>query len=190
MHSNATSSLTRATSRATLFALGAVAAFAIAACGSPAATNPPGGGTNPPPAATNAGENPTGGAPAAGEPCSYLTATEIGELIDAVPVEIAERPGRGDCDYWLTAAKDAKVNIGVLETPEALSDFDNTKNLGDPQPVAIGDDAYSIYNESVGTLVLVKEDQTVITVQVMTSDDPMIQLIDATMLAQAVFDKL
>jgi hypothetical protein len=178
--------------RAVLLALCAAAALALAACGSPAISSPPGGGTNPPPAATTSGGEPTDApvAPVAGEPCSYLTAQELGQIIETTPVEVAERAGRGDCDYWLNAAKDQKVNIGVFDTPEALSDFDTTKTLGEPQPVAIGDDAYSIHNESIGTLVLVKEDQTVIVVQVLTTDDPVIQLIDATMIAQAVFDKL
>jgi hypothetical protein len=119
-----------------------------------------------------------------------MTAEALAEIIEATPVEVAERVGRGDCDYFLTPAKDAKVNIGVFTTPESLSDFDNTKNFGDPQPVAIGDEAYSVYNESIGTLVMVKEDLTVIAVQVFTSAAPAIQLIDATAIAQAVFDRL
>ena len=86
-------------------------AITFAGCSSPAATAGPGGATNPPPVATDAGQ--ATGPLLAGEACSYLTAAEVGAIVGTVPVLVEERAGRGDCDYFLNAAGDAKVNIGL-----------------------------------------------------------------------------
>lgn len=127
---------------------------------------------------------------AAGEPCSFLTAEEVGAIVGTTPVEVAERVGRGDCDYWLTAAKDAHVNIGVFTGPDSASLFEITKGIGDPQPVDnLGDDAYSIFNESIGTVVVVKQGDATIIVQVFTADVAD-QLAQATELAEAVLANL
>ena len=93
------------------------------------------------------------GTRAAGEPCSFLTKEEVGAIVGTTPVEVAERVGRGDCDYWLTAAKDAKISIGVFSGPDDTTLFEGTKGIGDPQPVLnVGDDAYSISTGDLGTL--------------------------------------
>jgi hypothetical protein len=127
---------------------------------------------------------------AAGEPCSFLTAEEVGAIVGTTPVEVAERVGRGDCDYWLNTAKDAHVNIGVFTGPDNASLFESTKGIGDPQPVDnLGDDAYSIFNESIGTVVVVKQGDATVVVQVAT-DDVASQLSQATELAQAVLANL
>ena len=67
---------------------------------------------------------------AAGEPCSFLTAEEVGAIVGTTPVEVAERVGRGDCDYWLNAAKDAKVEIGVFTGPDNATLFESPRALG------------------------------------------------------------
>ena len=122
----------------------------------------------------------------AGEPCSFLTAEEVGAIVGTTPVEVAERVGRGDCDYWLTAAKDAKISIGVFSGPDDTTLFEGTKGIGDPQPVLnVGDDAYSISTEDLGTLVVVKQGDATIIVQVLTADTAD-QLRQATALAEAV----
>lgn len=122
----------------------------------------------------------------AGEPCSFLTAEEVGAIVGTTPVEVAERVGRGDCDYWLTAAKDAKVSIGVFSGPDDTTLFEGTKGIGDPQPVLnVGDDAYSIFNEDLGTLVVAKLGAATIIVQVLTADTAD-QLRQATELAEAI----
>ena len=136
------------------------------------------------PAATVTGAATSG--PAAGEPCSFLTAEAVGAIVGTVPLEVAERIGRGDCDYFLTAAKQSKVNIGVFTGVDAAALFDVTKGLGDPQPVSLGDEAYSIYNEGLGTLVLVRKGDSVASVQVLTPTDAADQLAKATALAQAL----
>lgn len=129
-------------------------------------------------------------AAAAGEPCSFLTAEEVGAIVGTTPVEVAERVGRGDCDYWLTAAKDAHVNIGVFTGPDNATLFEQTKGIGDPQPVeGVGDDAYSIFNESIGTLVVAKQGDATIIVQVLTADTAD-QLRQATELTEAVIANL
>lgn len=129
-------------------------------------------------------------APVAGEPCSFLSAGEVGAIVGTTPVEVAERVGRGDCDYWLNAAKDAHVNIGVFTGPDNASLFEITKGIGDPQPVDnLGEDAYSIFNESIGTVVVVKQGEATIIVQVATADVAS-QLSQATELAAAVLANL
>jgi hypothetical protein len=122
----------------------------------------------------------------AGEPCSFLTAEEVGAIVGTTPVEVAERVGRGDCDYFLTAAKDAKVEIGVFTGPDNATLFESTKGIGDPQPVVdVGDDAYSISTQDIGTLVVAKQGDATIVVQVLTADAAS-QLSQATELAKAV----
>jgi hypothetical protein len=156
--------------------------LAVAACSSPSAATQGPAGTNAAP--TPGGEQTS--APVAGEPCSFLTGAALGAIVGTAPVEVAERIGRGDCDYWLTAAKDSKVNIGVTTGPEAQSAFDSVKGIGEPQPVSLGDEAYSIFNQSIGTLVVVRKGASTAIIQVLTSADPAVQLLQATALAQAV----
>ena len=157
----------------------------VAACSSPAGSSGPVNTTGVTATATAVTTLPTGGA-AAGAPCSFLTAAQVGTIVGTTPIEVAERPGRGDCDYWLTAAKDAKVNIGVFQGADALALFESTKGIGTPQPVALGDEAYSIYNASIGTLVVVKQGDRVITAQVFAGTDAAEQLRQATAIATAV----
>jgi hypothetical protein len=127
---------------------------------------------------------------AAGEPCSFLTAQEVGAIVGTTPVEVAERVGRGDCDYFLTAAQDAWVQIGVFTGPDNATLFESTKGIGEPQPVeGVGDDAYSIFNESIGTLVVARQGDATIIVQVLTPDTAD-QLSQATELAKAVIANL
>jgi hypothetical protein len=169
-------------SRALLPAL--IAMLAIAAC-SPAATPPGTSGATPKPLPTSQDAPPTNVA-APGEPCSFLTAEQVGVIVGTTPVAVEERVGRGDCDYWLTAAKDAKVNIGVTTGPDAAGLFESTKGLGTPQPITLGDEAFSIFNESIGTLVVVRKGESVAVVQVFGGTDSAKQLTDATALAEAV----
>jgi hypothetical protein len=144
-------------------------------------------------AASLAASAPAASAPAAstpavlaGEPCSFLTAEEVGAIVGTTPIEVAERVGRGDCDYFLTAAKDAKVEIGVFTGPDNATLFEGTKGIGDPQPVVdVGDEAYSISTGDLGTLVVAKQGDATIIVQVLTADTAD-QLRQATELAQAV----
>ena len=147
----------------------------------------PGAGT-PVPGATSG--NPLGSGPLAGEPCSFLTAAQVGAVIGTTPVEVQERPNRGDCDYWLTAAKDTKVNVGVTTGPDAAPLFENTKGLGQTAPVSLGDEAYSMSLAELGTLVMVRKGDSVVAVQVLTKDDAAKQLVQATALAQAVLAAL
>jgi hypothetical protein len=149
------------TSAATLVAL-----LVLGACSS----GPSSGGTpaasvsaSAPPAAAS---TPAASAAAAGEPCSYLSAQEVGAIVGTTPVEVAERVGRGDCDYWLTAARDSKVNIGVFTGSEAASYFESYKLFGTPEPVNVGDEAYSIFNESIGTVVVARKGDAIVVAQV------------------------
>ena len=128
-------------------------------------------------------------AEAAGEPCSYLTAAEVGAIVGTTPVEVAERIGRGDCDYWLSAAKDSKVNIAVFEGADATSYFDSTKGIGTPESVDVGDDAYAIFNASIGTVVVARSGDNVVSVQVFTADTGD-QLAQATAIVEAVLGGL
>lgn len=162
----------------------AMAALLLLAACSTAPSSPSSEGSQAPslPASAPAASTP----PAAGEPCSFLTAEEVGAIVGTTPVEVAERVGRGDCDYWLTAAKDSKVSIGVFSGPDDTTLFEGTKGIGDPQPVPnVGDDAYSIFNEDLGTLVVAKLGEATIIVQVLTADTAD-QLSQATELAEAV----
>jgi hypothetical protein len=164
----------------------------LAACSS----SPSGGGTPAAsPGAANSGPAASGPAAApvpaaseaaAGEPCSYLTAEAVGAIVGTTPVEVAERISRGDCDYWLNAAKDSKVNVGVFTGAEATSYFEQTKNIGTPEDVNLGDEAYSIVNESLGTIVVARKDDAVVVVQVLAGAAAD-QLSQATALVEAVF---
>jgi hypothetical protein len=146
-----------------------------------------------PPAASSSAPA-TGAAPAsaaaAGEPCSYLTAQDVGAILGATPVEVAERVGRGDCDYWLTLTRDGKVNIGVFTGNEAATYFESTKRIGTPEPLNLGDEAYSIFNESIGTVVVARKGDAVVAAQVYVGDVPADQLRQATALVQAVLARL
>ncbi len=168
--------------RAAAATLGAL--LVIAACSSPQGTQNATATGTPAPAATS-GSAPTSGA-APGEPCSFLTAEQVGAIMGTTPVEVAERVGRGDCDYLLNAAGDAKVNIGVFTGAEAVSSFDSIKALGTPQTVALGDEAFSIYNEGFGTIVAVREGESTAVAQVFAGADQAEQLRQATALAQAI----
>jgi hypothetical protein len=169
-----------------------LAAIAFAGCSSPAATSAPGGtgaGTNPPPAATQAGQ--ATGPVLAGEPCSYLSAEEVGAIVGTVPVLVEERAGRGDCDYFLNAAKDAKVNIGLFEWADGgESTFEGAKSFGDPVSIDIGDEAFGVYNEGTGTLVMVRAGDSLISVQAFNTGELAAQLQHATKLAEAVYNKI
>jgi hypothetical protein len=166
-----------------------IATIAVAACSTPATTGGPGAATNPPPAATPAGQ--ATGPVLAGEACSYFTAEEVGAIVGTVPVLVEERAGRGDCDYFLTAAKDAKVNVGFFEwAAEGESTFESTKSFGEPVEIDLGDEAYSVFNESIGTLVLVHAGDSLIVVQAFNTGDQAAQLQHATKLAEAFYNKI
>lgn len=182
------------TLRRAMLGVGALLALAliVAGCGSqpPAATTNP-GATSQPPAATAAGGQPTT-APVAGEPCSFLTSEQVAAAVGTAPIEIKERAGRGDCDYWLDAAKTQKVNVGVTLGPDGQALFDSTKALGEPVAVpGLGDEAYSIsLGTDLGTLVMVKQGDAVAAVQVLTTAEPAEQAILAIALARAVIANL
>lgn len=165
--------------------------FLLGACSS----SPSGGGA-PAASASTAATTPAGSVPAAsapaaseaalgGEPCSFLTAEQVGAIVGTTPVEVAERIGRGDCDYWLTAAKDSKVNVGVFTGAEATSYFEQTKGIGTPEIVNVGDEAYSIFNESIGTIVVARKGDAVVAVQVFAGAATD-QLRQATELVEAI----
>lgn len=165
-----------------------LAAIAVAACSSPAATGGP-GATNQPPAATPGGPATT--PVLAGEACSYFTAEEVGAIVGTVPVKVEERAGRGDCDYFLNAAEDAKVNIGFVEWSNGgESTFESTKGFGDPVSIDLADEAYSVYNESIGTLVLAHAGDSLIVVQAFNTGDQAAQLDHAKKLAEAFYNKI
>ena len=174
------------TPRAIALALTLGGALAVAACSSPTATTNGPAGTDGPAATAPADPGGATEQPAAGDACSYLSADAVGAIVGAIPVEVAERPGRGDCDYFLTAARDEKVNIGVTTGPDAAGIFENTKALGEPQSVPVGDEAYAIVNESIGTVVVARKGASVIVIQVAAGTDAGLQLTQATALAEAV----
>jgi len=174
---------TSAAALATLLLLGACSSSPSGA-GTPAAQ----GSTA---ASTPAASAPAASAPAAseaalgGEPCSFLTAEQVGAIVGTTPVEVTDRIGRGDCDYWLTAAKDSKVNVGVFTGADATSYFEQTKGIGTPEVVSVGDEAYSIFNESIGTVVVARKGDAVVAVQVFAGAAPD-QLRQATALVEAI----
>lgn len=137
-------------------------------------------------ASAPAASAPDASAPAAGEPCSYLSAQEVGAIVGTTPVDVAERSGRGDCDYWLTMTRASKVNIGVFTGSEGASYFETTKNIGTPEPVNVGDEAYSIFNESIGTVVVARQGDAVVAAQVFADIAIADQLSQATELVEAV----
>jgi len=164
------------------------------ACSStPSSGGPAGSSGSKPGASVPAAASPPAASPQAqasdvnvGQPCSYLTAPEVEAIIGALPVEVEERLGRGDCDYWLDAAKDAKVNIGVFEGAEAATYFETTKQIGSPELVNVGDEAYSVSNEGFGTVVVARQGTTVVAVQVAAGALGPEQLRQATALVDAV----
>ena len=184
------SRITPSIDRPTMVALVAAAAFAIAACGSSTPTNPPAGATNQPPAATTPGGEPTI-APVAGEPCSFLTSEEAGVILGTVPTSIEERAGRGDCDYWLDAAKTTKANIGVFTGAEAATLFEGNKALGESLPVGnLGEDAYMLVLDGLGTIVMAKQGDAVVAVQLLSTLDSAEEAIRVINLARAVVEGL
>jgi len=56
--------------------------------------------------------------------------------------------------------------------------------------VDIGDEAYSVFNESIGTLVLVHAGDSLIVVQAFNTGDRAAQLQHATKLAEAFYNKV
>ena len=168
-----------------------LAAFALAGCSSPTATGGP-GGTNAPlgtPSGTAAGQ--ATGPVLAGEACSYFTAEEVGAIVGKVPVSVQERAGRSDCDYFLTADEAAKVNIGFFEWgADGETTFEAAKGFGEPATIDLGDEAYSVFNESLGTLVLVHAGDSLIVVQAFNTGDQAAQLEHATKLAEAFYNKI
>jgi hypothetical protein len=162
--------------------------MAIGACSSPSSTPNAGNPTNGPDA-TTAGQ--ATGPVLAGEACSYFTAEEVGAIVGKVPVSVEERAGRGDCDYFLTADKSAKVNVVFAEWADGgESTFESTKGFGDPAAIDLGDEAYSVFNESLGTLVLVHAGDSLIVVQAFNTGDQAAQLQHATKLAEAFYNKI
>ena len=167
-------------------------ALLLAACSTPSTSTQAPGTTSPtsaPPAATAAG-NPTTGA-AAGEPCSFLTSAQVTEIVGTAPVEIAERAGRGDCDYWLDAAKTAKVNVGVTTGADGAALFESTKALGETLPVPnLGEDAYMLVLDGLGTIVVAKQGDSVVSVQLLNTMDSAEQAIRVINVARAVVQGL
>ena len=166
-----------------------LAAIAVAGCSSPGATS----GPNPPstnaPAATAAGQ--ATGPVLAGEACSYFTAEEVGAIVGKVPVKVEERSGRGDCDYFLAADQSAKINIAFTDWAlDGETTFEAAKGFGEPVAIELGDEAYSVFNESIGTLVLVHAGDSLIVVQAFNSGDQATQLQHATKLAEAFYSKI
>lgn len=138
-------------------------------------------------ASAPAASAPAASAPAAaGEPCSYLSAQEVGAIVGTTPVEVAERSGRGDCDYWLTVTRASKVNIGVFTGSEGASYFESTKEIGTPEPVDVGDEAYSIFDASIGTVVVARQGDAVVAAQVFADIATAEQLRQATAVVEAV----
>lgn len=167
-----------------------VLALLLGACSSPSAPTSGPGATTLPPAATAAGGQPTSGA-AAGEPCSFLTAEQVAAVVGTTPVEVAERAGRGDCDYWLDAAKTTKVNVGVTPGAAGLALFESTKALGETLPTpTIGDESYMLQLQGLGTLVMVRQGDAVAAIQVLTAREPAEESIMALALARAVVEGL
>lgn len=170
-------------------ALTTLTVLALAACSTPAATGGPNPGPTNQPAPTTAGQATT--PVLAGEPCSYFTAEEIGAIVGTVPVSVEERAGRGDCDYFLNAAEDAKVNVGFFEWVDGgETAFEGAKAFGEPVSIDLGDDAFSVYNESVGTLVMVRAGDSLIAVQAFNTGDQAAQLDHATKIAEAFYNKI
>ena len=166
-----------------------LAAIAVAGCSSPAATGGPNPANTTAPVTTAAGE--ATGPVLAGEACSYFTAEEVGAIVGTVPVKVEERSGRGDCDYFLNADESAKINIAFAEWANGgESTFESTKGFGEPTVIDLGDEAYSVYNESLGTLVLVHAGDSLIVVQAFNSGDQAAQLQQATKLAEAFYNKI
>ena len=165
-------------------------AIAFAGCSSPAATGGPGAGTNPPPAGTQAAE--ATGPMLAGEACSYLSAEEVGAIVGTVPVLVEERAGRGDCDYFLNAAEDAKVNIGLFEwAAERRIDLRERQGLrrardrstSETRPSGSTTRARARWSWSGPAISL-------ISVQAFNTGDLAAQLEQATRLAEAVYNKI
>jgi hypothetical protein len=165
-------------------------ALLLGACSSPPSATSAPGSTTLPPAATAAAGEPTG-APVAGEPCSFLTAEQVTAIVGTAPVEIKERAGRGDCDYWLDAAKTAKINVGVTTGADGAALFESTKALGEFLPVPnLGDDAYMLVLDELGTIVVVKQGDSVVSVQLLNAMDSAEQAIRVINLARAVVEGL
>jgi hypothetical protein len=163
-----------------------ITTIAIAACSSPVATGGPGATNRPGTPAAQAT-----GPVLAGEACSYFTAAEIGAIVGTTPVTVEERAGRGDCDYFLAADESSKINVGFFELADGgEATFESTKSFGDPVTIDLGDEAYSVYNESIGTIVLAKAGDSLIVVQAFNTGDQAAQLDHATKIAEALYNKI
>ena len=126
-----------------------------------------------------------------GETSGILPLPPRPAIVGTVPVKVEERAGRGDCDYFLTAAEDAKINVGFYEwAADGQTNFESTKVLGTPVTIDLGDEAFAVYNESVGTIVAVHAGDSLITVQAFNTGDQAAQLDHATKLAEAFYNKI
>jgi hypothetical protein len=77
----------------------------------------------------------------------------------------------------------------MLNPRRVASYFESTKGIGTPESVDLGDEAYPIFNASIGTVVVARIGDTVVAVQVFTADADD-QLAQATAIAEAVFGGL
>lgn len=68
--------------------------------------------------------------------------------------------------------------------------FESIKALGTPAAVGLGDEAFSIFNEGLGTVVVVRTSDSVAAIQVFAGTDPAEQLRQATALATGVIANL
>ena len=168
-----------------------LAGIALAGCSSPAATGGPGSTNTPVGTSSGTPAGQASGPVLAGEACSYFTAEEVGAIVGTTPVTVEEREGRGDCDYFLKADESAKVNVGFFEwAADGASVFESTKGFGDPVTLDLGDDAYTLYNESIGTLALVRAGDSLIVIQAFNTGDQAAQLEHATNLAEAFYNRI
>lgn len=51
----------------------------------------------------------------------------------------------------------------------AITGSRSTKGIGTPEPVNVGDEAYSIFNESIGTVVVARKGDAVVAVRQATA---------------------
>ncbi len=149
--------------------------FLVTACSATPGTPAAATSSNPMPSIAADSSVPDEAAPAATpatdvDPCSHLTASDVAAVYGSAPVEIAERAGRGDCDYWLTDARDAKVNLTVASGPDADAYAASIVALGDPVPAGLGDESFSIFNEGFGTVLFVRVGSDLVAVQAFLPD--------------------
>lgn len=168
----------------------------VAACSAPpaASTSTSSADSSPAPANTSPTPADPASSPAAPavdstDPCSYLTSADVATAFGSAPVEIQERVGRGDCDYVLTAAGDAKVNVAVTSGADGEAYLESIRPLGDPTPADLGDESFSIFNEGFGTVLVVKTGSDVVAVQAFLPDKAA-ELPLARALAEVILSRL